>query len=135
MFRGFQGGPYVTRTRLTASVLAALLIICSATTSRAVQPAERLLPATTKGFIATQNVEEVRKKFNETQFGAMSHDPLMEPFIEDLKKQVLAKLEQAGKKIGLKWQDLEGVYGGEVAAALIQPDLKDKMSHATVLLV
>src|SRR4029453_8712174 len=108
-------------------VFSARRFISPATTSRAVQPAERLLPATTKGFIATQNVDDVRKRFNETQFGAMSHDPLMEPFIEDLKKQVRAKLERAGKKIGLKWQDLEGVYAGEVAAALIQPDPKDKM--------
>lgn len=101
----------------------------------AVQPSELLLPATTKGFISTYDVDEVRKKFNETQLGEMVHDPVMQPFIEDLKQQIRQKFERAGKKLGLKWEDLEGVYGGEVALALIQPDPKDKLSHATVLIV
>src|SRR6185369_9338247 len=82
-----------------------------------------------------QDVDEVRKKFNETQLGEMVADPLMKPFIDDLKQQIRAKLEKAGKKLGIKWDDMEGVYGGEVAAALIQPDPKDKMSHATALIV
>ena len=67
------------------------------------QPSELLLPATTKGFISTHDVDEVRKKFNETQLGEMVADPVMKPFIEDLKKQIGAKLERAGKKLGIKW--------------------------------
>src|SRR5262245_58162569 len=90
---------------------------------------------TTKGFISTQDVDEVRNAFNKTQFGEMAHDPVMKPFIDDLKKQIAAKLERAGKKLGLKWDDMEGVYGGEAAIALIQPDPKDKSSHATALIV
>jgi hypothetical protein len=98
-------------------------------------PSELLLPATTKGFISTQDVDEVRTKFKATQLGDLVNDPLMQPFIEDLKKQIGAKLERAGKKLGVKWDDLEGVYGGEVALALIQPNPQDKMSHATALIV
>jgi hypothetical protein len=94
-----------------------------------------ILPATTKGFLSTHDVDEVRKKFNETQLGAMVADPAMKPFIEDLKKQIRQKLERAGSKLGLTWDDLEGHYSGEVALALIQPDPKDKMSHATALIV
>ena len=85
-----------------------------------------LLPATTKGFISTHDVEEVRKKFNETQLGDMVNDPVMKPFIEDVKKQIGAKLERAGKKLGLKWADMEGVYGGEVAAASFSPTRKTR---------
>ena len=98
-------------------------------------PSELLLPATTKGFISTQDVEEVRTKFKHTQLGDLVNDPVMKPFIDDLKEQIGAKLERAGKKLGVKWDDLEGVYGGEVALALIQPNPQDKMSHATALLV
>lgn len=119
-----------------------LIPICSVTVSlllvnqaAAVQPSELLLPATTKGFISTHDVDEVRTKFNETQLGAMVADPVMQPFIEDLKHQIGQKLERAGKKLGVKWNDLQGVYAGEVALALIQPDPKDKQSHATVLIV
>jgi hypothetical protein len=125
----------VTIQRLAAATIFAFLFVAPRAAIMAVQPAERLLPATTKGFIATQDYDELRNKFNETQFGAMSHDPVMQPFIDDLKQQIRAKLEKAGKKIGLKWNDVEGVYAGEVAAALIQPDPKDKMSHATVVIV
>jgi len=59
----------------------------------------------------------------------------MQPFIDDFKKQIGQKMERAGKKLGVKWDDLEGVYGGEVTLALIQPDPKNKMSHATALIV
>ena len=122
-------------TRLIVVKAFAVLTATAAAACSAAQPAERLLPATTKGFISTQDVHEAHKKFDETQLGAMANDPLMEPFIGDLKKQVRAKLERAGNAIGLTWKDLEGVCGGEVAAALIQPNPEDKMSHASALLV
>ena len=65
----------------------------------------------------------------------MANDRVMKPFIDDLKKQIGVKLERGGKKLGIRWDDIEGVCGGEAAAALIQPDPKDKMSHATALIV
>jgi len=125
----------VPLSRLLTGVLCTALVISLAGRAWAVVPSESLLPATTKGFISTHDVDEVRKKFNETQLGEMVADPVMKPFIEDLKKQIGAKLERAGKKLGVKWDDMEGVYGGEVTLALIQPNPQDKMSHATALIV
>jgi hypothetical protein len=125
----------VPLSRLAARSLWSVLVLVVAARSLAVQPSERLLPATTKGFISTHDVDEVRKKFNETQLGELVADPIMKPFIEDFKQQIGQKLERAGKKLGIKWDDMEGVYGGEVTLALTQPDPKDKMSHATVLIV
>ncbi len=126
--------------RFARPVFAALLVTLAAPLSlgsraSAAVPSEQLLPATTKGFISTHDVNEVRKKFNETQLGEMAADPLMQPFVEDFKKQIGAKLERAGRKLGIKWADMEDVYGGEVSAALIQPDPKDKNSHALVLTI
>ncbi|MDX1948814.1 MAG: hypothetical protein SFU86_25725 [Pirellulaceae bacterium] len=121
-----------------ASQLRLGLFLCLAfvaARAQAVQPTENLLPATTKGFVSTHDVDEVRTKFGETQLGAWVKDPAMEPFITDLKKQIAEKMEKAGKRIGVRWPDLDGVYGGEVAIALIQPDPKDKLSHATALIV
>ena len=51
-------------------------------------------------------------------------DPTMQPFVEDLNKQIEAKLGQSGVKIGIAWADLEGVYRGEVCFAVIQPELR-----------
>jgi hypothetical protein len=115
--------------------LSAALVLALAGRAVAAVPSEALLPATTKAFISTHDVDEVREKFNATQLGDLVNDPLMKPFIEDFKKQIGAKLERAGKKLGVKWDDLEGVYGGEVSLALIQPNPQDKMSHATALIV
>jgi hypothetical protein len=125
----------VALSRLLVPLCCGLLSLSLTTHAAAAVPSELLLPATTKGFISTHDVDEVRKKFNETQLGALVADPVMKPFIEDLKRQIGQKLERAGKKLGVKWDDLEGVYGGEVALALIQHDSKDKQSHATVLIV
>jgi hypothetical protein len=112
-----------------------VFVVTFAAGAWAAPASETLLPATTKGFISTHDVEEVRTKFKATQLGELVNDPVMKPFIEDLKTQIGAKLEKAGKRMGLKWADMEGVYGGEVALALVQPDAKDKTSHATVLIV
>jgi hypothetical protein len=124
----------VTRTALF-SICTLVSLVTLTAQAPAAQPTESLLPATTKGFMSTHDVDEVRAKFNETQLGEMVADPVMKPFIDDLRKQIGAKLEKAGKRLGVKWEDMEGVYAGESTLALIQPDPKDKNSHATVLIV
>jgi hypothetical protein len=111
-----------------------LSLVCAAAVWGAV-PSEQLLPATTKGYLSTTDVDEVREKFQATTLGKLVNDPIMQPFIDDLKEQINTKLDKVGKQLGVKWDDLEGVYGGEVALARIQPDAKDRNSHATVLLV
>lgn len=120
---------------LVAATVASWMVWGEAAAVRAVVPSEQLLPATTKGYLSALDIDLVRAKFNETQLGALVHDPVMQPFIEDLKQQIGQKLEQAGKRLGVRWDDLEGVYGGEVALALVQPNPQDKSSHATVLIV
>lgn len=101
----------------------------------AVQPSETLLPDTTKGFIATQDVNEVRAAFNNTQLGEMVADPAMKPFIDDLRRQISAKMDEAGTRLGVNWEDLEKVYAGEVALAVVQYDPENKLSHALALIV
>jgi hypothetical protein len=123
------------RFRQLAFVVALIAAVAAPAAAWAVPASETLLPATSKLFLSTQNVDEVRAKFKETQLGELVNDPVMKPFIDDLKEQIGAKLEKAGKKLGLKWADMEGVYAGEVALAIVQPDAKDKLSHATVVLV
>lgn len=119
---------------LLAAVALSSPLFCPAV-SRAAQPAETILPATTKLFISTLDVEDTRKKFQATQLGAMTQDPLMQPFIEDLRQQIKQKMAEAGNAMGITWDDMEGVYGGEVALARIQPDPKDKNSFALAVIV
>lgn len=110
-------------------------VICclfAGTVSAAVPPSEKLLPDTTKGYLAIPNVDELRKKFDATQLGQLASDPAMKPFAEDLKKQLKERLSRQGVTIGLTWEDLEGVYGGEVSIGLIQPNFNNKL-HALAL--
>jgi hypothetical protein len=101
----------------------------------AVQPSETLLPNTTKGFASSPNIDELREKFKQTQLGALVQDEAMKEFMEDLRSQIRGKLNSAGARLGLTWEDLENVPAGEVAIGAIQPDPKDKTSHATAIVV
>src|SRR5687767_14292366 len=39
-------------------------------------PSEQLLPATTKGYLSTRDVDQVREKFQATTLGQLVNDPL-----------------------------------------------------------
>lgn len=107
--------------------------------AQAATPSEQLLPDTTAGFLAVPNVDELRSKWNATELGQMFDDPVMKPFVEDLNAQLKAKLSKTGIKLGITWEDLDGVYAGEVCLAAVQPhhekpELRVKQ-HGLVLLV
>jgi hypothetical protein len=119
------------------SALAALLVACivpAAAASAGIPPSETLLPKTTKGYVSVPNVEALIAAFNKTQLGELVHDPLMEPFVEDLRDQLQAKFKQSGLRLGLQLEDLKDVYGGEVAIAAIQPD-GDRTRAANIMIV
>ena len=110
------------------------LLFAEPSPSRAARPSESLLPSTTKGYLSVQDVDLLREKFGETQLGQLVEDPVMKPFIEDLGRQIEAKLGRTEARLSLSFDDLEDVYGGEVCLATIQPD-GDEQQHALALLV
>lgn len=93
-------------------------------------PAESLLPATTKGFLATSNVAELRKAFELIQPGELARLESFQPLVEDLQKQLDERLQ---KRVGIKLDDVMKVAEGELAIALIQPDDKNRSSHAVAV--
>jgi hypothetical protein len=117
---------------LASICLASLTVVTLVPAARAARPSETLLPATTKSFVSVPDVDLMRKESEETQIGQLMKDPLMQPFIEDLRRQVLQKLSDAGVRLGLTIEDLDGVYGGEVCIAAIQPEPKQ---HAAAIIV
>lgn len=112
-----------------------LLAIALAIPALAVEPSENLLPTATKGFVSTPNLADAEAKLADTELGKMFSDPLMQPFVEDLEKQIRSRMDKAGVRLGVTFEDLKGVDGGEVALAVVQPNPKDKHSHATVLII
>ena len=77
-----------------------LLAIALAIPALAVEPSENLLPNTTKGFVSTPNLEQSQTQLRETELGKMFNDPLMQPFVEDLEKQLRGKMDKAGVRLG-----------------------------------
>lgn len=134
--------------RMPPSLRLAICAICVAASSSvvlAVPPAADLLPETTKGFISLPDFDELSARFDETQLGELAQHDDMKPFAEDIVKQFKERLSDGGVKLGIKVDDLKGVYGGEIAVALLQPDPDefdektgkklDNHSHAMMLIV
>ncbi len=115
-------------------LLLCLGVLAAAVPATANPPSETLLPDTTKGYLSVPNVDELRDRWNETQIGRMANDPLMKPFVDDLRNQIKKKMSTTRVRLGLTLDDLKGIYGGELCVATLQPEHK-VTEHATVLLV
>ena len=103
-------------TRLVIALPALVLLPCSML-SAAVPANETLLPKTTKGAVLIHDVDELAAAFDKTQMGQLINDPLMQPFIEDFKKQMKSKMKESRGELGISWDDLQDISSGEVAIA------------------
>jgi hypothetical protein len=103
-----------------------------ATTCEAALPAsETLLPATTRLFAAIRNIEASRAAIEKTKLSKIDEDPEVRPFIDDLKKQIDARMAEAATTAGLSISDFKNLADGEVAIAVV--DLGEGQT-ATVIL-
>ncbi len=121
----------MARISWTWSVGLALVLCTQLAAYGAVPPTEDLLPNTTKGYLSVANVDELTAAFNKTQLGILANDPAMKPFVDDLKRQLSEQWTKTHEKLGISWDDLEGVPTGEVAVALI---LLSETEDATAVL-
>jgi hypothetical protein len=62
----------------------------------------------------------------------MFNDPVMQPFVEDLKKQLQDKYRAVEEKLGITWDDLEGVPAGEMSFSLIERKDQDAALAITI---
>ncbi len=102
----------------TAVCFAAIL------TAGAVQAApksESLLPNTTRGYISIADVGALRDAFNRSQWGKLVNDPVLQDFVKDFQRQLHEAGIQRLQGLGLTWDDFDGVPGGEVSLATVQP--------------
>jgi len=86
-----------------------------------VPASEDLLPGSTKGFLSVTNVTELDGRWNKTQLGHLMNDPAMEPFVKDLRHQFEDRLADLRDRLGLTFEDLQGVPSGAFTLALIEP--------------
>lgn len=114
------------------TTVVAWLVLTLAGSSFAATPSQRLLPATTKGYLSVPDVYQLEASWNSTQLGQLLKDPVMNGFGEDLKRQLKDKFTRLNRQLGLTFDDLEDVPGGELAIARVRPTENES---ATVLLV
>jgi len=123
----------VTHTWTWASSCLALWVLTVPVPSAgAAEPGETLLPATTKGFVSITDRDELIAHWDKTQMGQLMQDPGMKPFADDIQRQLMNRLYDLDKRLGMTWDDLDGVPGGELSMAFIQVD-DDQAAVALVI--
>ena len=100
--------------------------------ARAVMPSDQLFPETAKGYVSIPDFYRLEADFAKTQIGQLLADPVMKPFSQDLTRQLQEKWSKAYEPLGLSWKDMQGVPGGEVALARMQP-AKDQAALALII--
>lgn len=84
------------------------------------QTSERIFPETTLGFFAVSSVKGVTEQWRECQLGKMLQDPKMQPFKDDLEKQIKTKLTDS---LGLSFDEIRELPSGEISGGLVvDPD-------------
>jgi hypothetical protein len=93
------------------------------------KPFEQFFPANTKGFVSIPNVQSIQQSWDKIALGQLAADPVIEPFVSDLRDQIQTRLDRTGVRVGLEVNDLLDVCTGEVAIGFIQPE-KGNQKHA-----
>jgi len=119
------------RMNCRSCVLALVFSVLPQLAVAAATPADQLLPSSTKGAILIPNWDKLEAAFDATQLGQLLLDPVMKPFVEDLKVQLKNKGSQRLEKLGVTVDDLRGIHGGEIALALTLP----KPNVAAIVLI
>jgi len=99
----------------------------------------QLLPGHTKAWVSIPNIVQFKESFNKTQFGLLAQDTAIEPFIESVKKQFRDWTNEKNVRLGVKIENLDEIYSGEICLAGIVPinagQQIERGSHGLVLLV
>lgn len=122
------------RSAFLLVLLTMIALVSPTTPTFAARPSEGLLPSTTKGYISVPDVELLRQSWELTQLGLLTQDPLMKPFMDDLRELIKSRLDKSQVQLSLKLDDLKDVYGGEVCFAVDQPN-NDPKQHALAVVV
>jgi hypothetical protein len=98
----------------------------------AAPPSDELLPRSAKGYVSVANPADFDARWDKTELGQMFNDEVMQPFTESLKKQLQEKYHAVEEKLGITWEDLEGVPAGELSLSLIERPGKNAALAITI---
>jgi hypothetical protein len=121
-----------TGQKLVCSLIAVFQILLAAAIGHAVPPSDTLLPRSTKGYISIARPKEFEDRWNKTQLGQMFNDEVMKAFVDDFHKQIREDFGALEKKLGITYDDLKGVTGGELSISLIERKDQDAALAITI---
>lgn len=108
-------------------VLTCFLLLGASHSGFAAKPSDQVLPASTKFSWSIANQQEYEDRLATTQLGKLLLDPAMQPFLDDLPRQM--REEASSHPLGVLWIDLglkpedtKGLSEGEVTWALVQEE-------------
>ncbi|MCO6042527.1 DUF3352 domain-containing protein [Aeoliella sp. ICT_H6.2] len=115
------------RCKLPLLWLAFLVLQVTAGRAIAAKPAVDLLPAATKFCWSVAHEQEYSKRFHATQLGGLLSDPAVQPFLDDLPRQMREEasnhpLSVLWIDLGIESDDVEDLTEGEVAWAVVHAD-------------
>lgn len=93
---------------------------------------DTLLPASAKAYVSVAQPAKTLKDWEQTQFGQLVDDPVMQPFVKNLKQQLDGKLNIIRKKLGITWDDLQGVTGGELSFSILERPRREAAMAITI---
>lgn len=112
-----------------ASLTCLLLFAVSAVAG---PPSDTLLPNTTKGYVSVAHPGEFKDRWLKTQWGQLANDEVMQPFVDDLKKQIQDEYSVVEDKLGFTFEELDGVSSGELSLSIIEGKGRDAALAVTI---
>ncbi|MGA0040404.1 MAG: hypothetical protein ACO3NZ_11195 [Pirellulales bacterium] len=119
-------------SRASAVIAIALAGACPMASAAGFTASEKVLPATTRGWISIADPAGFRESFRATSYGELLNDPVLEPFVTSFGNQLREGGRNRLGKLGLTLEDLEKIPGGEITLALVEPAPR---AAATLVLV
>lgn len=111
----------------------AVAVLCGIGTARGAVPSETLLPETTFRFASAPELPKLIEQWHKTQWCQLVEDPVMAPFLKDLRRQFEEQGAGWRELVGLTLDDVRELVKGELALAQLRP-LDAQSPPATVLL-
>jgi hypothetical protein len=127
-----EESPLPAALRCFQDRIAAWLWVIVAAPVLGAPPSDELLPRSTKGYVSVTSPADFDARWKRTQLGQMFNDELMEPFAESVRKQLQDKYRAVEDKLGITWDDLEGVPAGELSLSLIERPGKEAAVAITI---
>lgn len=105
---------------LARRVCLSLVCVCVSAPAWAAPASDTLLPRGVKGYVSVTDAKQFDERWDKTQLGQLFNDDSMQSFVADARKQLVDEFGAVERKLGITWDDLKGVTGGELSLSLIE---------------